>query len=373
MLQTIANQGVFATLPPGLTQYGNPSRRWSVKALPPGVRRECPPTALTAGAVVTVRRCSLIVLAVLSFLGAAVESAQCSLVLTNAAQVQALSPSQAKTEPSVQIRGMVTCYDPERVLFIQDPTAGVFVYYNGERLSLQFGQFVQVTGRVIPGRYSAIISPQKIQSLDKGPEVNPQPVSLGAIYLGGLDAQWVEVQGVCRTQRLLDGRLRLELADSPFRISVWVHDYRGYEPLAMLGSLLRVRGVVGIGVNAQNQMEGFQLFANSVSDVTIVKPGPTNPFSMPCHLVKDLNASFVRRAATGLVHASGAVTLRGPGPVLYIQDLTGGLEVHGQGAWEDLAPGDDVDVVGYMGPITQAPRLEDAIVQKRKTNELLRP
>ena len=202
-------------------------------------------------------------------------------ILTNAAQVLGLSPLLAKANLPVRIHGRVTCYDHGRVFFVQDETAGVFVYYTGDRLPLQPGQYVQVSGVAKPGRLSPIIASPVIQPLAGGPAIGPQPVSLARVHLGGLDAQWVELTGVIRARILSDGRLKLSVADPPHRIVVWIPNYQGYEQLPLVGSEVRVRGVVGASINEQGRVEGFQLFANTLADVAILRPSPADPFSSP--------------------------------------------------------------------------------------------
>lgn len=122
--------------------------------------------------------------------------------LTNAVQILQLTPEQADANLPVRINGVVTCYDHGRVLFVQDETAGVFVYHTGDRLPLQPGQHVQVTGLAKPGRYSPFIDSPVIQTLKSGPAISPQQVSSAQVQHGGLDSQWVEVTGVIRAQKL---------------------------------------------------------------------------------------------------------------------------------------------------------------------------
>ena len=268
----------------------------------------------------------------------------------------------------MRINGVVTCYDHGRVLFVQDETAGIFVYHRGDLLPLRPGQRVQVTGLARPGRYSPIIDSAEIQLAATGPAISPQAVSLDQINLGGLDAQWVELSGVVRAWEVVDNRLRLELADPPRRIGVWIPSYQGYEQAPLVGSLVRVRGVVGTSVNERGQLQGFQIFANTLSDVTVLHSAAGDPFSTPLRLAGDLKQHHVRKGALGFIRVQGSITLCGPGRTFFIQDPTGGLEVQTQAPLDDLIPGTVVDVAGYLGPVLEAPRLEDAVVRKLGTN-----
>lgn len=293
--------------------------------------------------------------------------------LTNAAQILDLSPEQAKANLPVRIRGLVTCYDHGRVFFVQDETAGVFVYYTDDRLPVRPGQYVQVTGLANQGRFSPIIGSPTIQALEGGPAIRPRQVSLARVDLGGFDAQWVEFTGVIRAQAISDSRLRLDLADPPQRITVWVPNYKGYEQLPLAGSLVRVCGVVGTSMSDRGQPQGFQVFANTVADITVLNAAPADPFSTTPRLVRDLNTHYVRKDALGAVRVQGVVTLNWPGRALFIEDPTGGLEVQPQALLDDLVPGSTVDVAGFLGPVLQTPRLEDALVRKLGTNVPLPP
>ncbi|MGC3960973.1 MAG: hypothetical protein QM813_24495 [Verrucomicrobiota bacterium] len=288
-----------------------------------------------------------------------------SLVLTNTAQVLRLTTDQAKSNLPVQIRGVVTCYDHGNVLFVQDETAGIFVYYVGDRLPLPSGQQVQVSGTAKMGLYSPVIVPASIVLQDIGPTINPLPVSIAQIQYGGLDAQWVEVTGVVREENVVGQHLEMELADAAHRIRLWIIDGRGYEKQRLLGSQVRVRGVVGSRVSSQRQLQGFQIYANSTSDVTVLQRSLVlDPFAAPRCQVGDLQRHDLRMSDPRLVTIRGVITFNQPGRGIFIQDSTGGAEVVAQTTVEDLVPGDTVEVAGYPGPILAPTTLEDALIRK---------
>jgi signal transduction histidine kinase len=295
------------------------------------------------------------------------------LTLSNAAQVLQLSPEQASGKPPVRIQGVVTCYDHGRVLFVQDTTGGVFVYHRGDRLPLRAGQYVRVTGFAKRGRYSHYIDLPAIQPVESGPVINPRAVSLAQVHYGGFDAQWTELKGVVRSQKIFDDRLLLELMDPPHRVLVWVTDYEGYERLSLAGSLVRVRGVVGSLVRDQGRLEGFQVFANAIGDLAILQPPLGDPFSAPLRPVQDLASHHVRNGDLSRMRVRGVVTHCQPGRAVFIQDATGGLEVRPQSLPNDLIPGAVVDVSGYPGPILESPLLEDALIRKLETNAAPQP
>jgi signal transduction histidine kinase len=292
------------------------------------------------------------------------------VTLTNAAQVISLSPEQDEDgKTPVRIRGMVTYYGPG-LLFLQDETAGLFVYHTGERLRINAGQFVEVTGVAAPGLYSPIIDSPKFQPLEDGPTILPRPVSLAEIKLGGLDAQWVEFTALVRGIRTYPDRLELEVAVPPDRISVWVARFEGSERTRLVGSYVRVRGVVAGNYVDKGRLTEFKVLASKLSDVTVVKEASENPFAQPLLSIRDLRGSQARKLVLGQVRAKGIVTLYWPGRALFIQDSDAGVEVLGIESLDGVEPGSAVEVAGFPGPVLGAPVLEDAVIRKFGTEPI---
>lgn len=295
-------------------------------------------------------------------------------VLTNVAQVLRLTPDQAKSNLSVRIQGVVTCYDHGNVMFVQDETAGIFVYYVGDRLPLPSGQQIQVSGTAKTGLYSPVIIPAAIVLQATGPTINPLPASIAQIHYGGLDAQWVEVTGVVREENTVGQHLELELTDAAHRIRIWITDGRGYEKSRLAGSKVRVRGVVGSRVSSQRQLQGFQIYANSTSDVTVLPQiAERDSFAAPRCQVGDLQRQDLRQREPSMVTIRGVITFNQPGRGIFIQDSTGGAEVIAPTTMENLGPGDTVEVAGYPGPILAPPVLEDALIRKVEFPIALQP
>jgi signal transduction histidine kinase len=314
-----------------------------------------------------VARLLLPLAAILLPLSLALSAETAPVLLTNTAQVFSLPQPQVEDgKTPVRIRGIVTYYEPGVLLFVQDATAGVFVYYSGAPLRVQAGQNLEVTGVVAPGLYSPIISSPKFQPLESGSSILPRPVSLAEIDLGGLDAQWVEFTGVVRGLTPLPDRLGLELAVPPHRITVWVTQREGYERTHLVGSYVRVRGVVA-GSYDNRRLAAFRVCANKLSDVTILQEATENPFAEPLLSIRELRGRQARSLIPGRVRTKGIVTLCWRDRVLFIQDSNAGLEVQSMESVGDLRPGDAVEVVGFPGPVLGSPTLEDALIRKVAT------
>src|SRR5262249_35304934 len=86
-------------------------------------------------------------------------------LLTNAAQILSLSPSQAAQRLPVRVQGIVTAAEPGWAeagkFFIQDETSGVFV--GKSDCHVEPGDVVEVTGFAHPGSYAPAITSPKCQ------------------------------------------------------------------------------------------------------------------------------------------------------------------------------------------------------------------
>jgi signal transduction histidine kinase len=277
-----------------------------------------------------------------------------------------LSAKQTDGNIPVRIRGIVTYYEPGVVLFVQDETAGIFVYHTGERLKVSAGQYVEVTGVAAPGLYSPIIASPQFRPLEDGPKILPRPISLAEIGRGGMDAQWVEFTGLVQELKPLPDRLGLELYVPPDRITVLVADFKGYGKARLVGSYVRVRGVVAGNYANKGQLIEFKVLANKLSDVTVVKEA-ADPFTEPLLSIRDLQGREARKLVPGPVRTKGIVTLCWPGRALFIQDSEGGIEIRAKESVDGLEPGTVIEVAGFPGPLSRAPVLEDALIRELAT------
>src|SRR5688572_9845102 len=81
-----------------------------------------------------------------------------SPTLTNCIQILSLAPEIATQEHPAKVRAVVTCYVPSSQLcFVQDGTAGVYVYPSPWPKDLLPGTIVEVDGTTGAGRFSPIL------------------------------------------------------------------------------------------------------------------------------------------------------------------------------------------------------------------------
>lgn len=284
--------------------------------------------------------------------------------LTNAIDVLELPPAEAAKGFPVRLQAVVTCFEQRSSLFfVQDATAGIYVYdYHAEAMP-KVGQRVEVVGRSAQGNFSPYVGQAVIRSLGAGELPAARLVSLEQLAYGSLDAQRVSVEGVVRSARQDWGHLLLEIASGTGRLKLRVLEYRADLETNLVAARIKAAGVVGTHYNTRRQLTGFHLFVPRADDLEVIDTALRDPFSTPVQLSSTLLNYTPARFAGRRARIQGIVTLHWPGRALFVSDESGGCRVEPTVA-TPLGPGDRVDVVGFPARDGYTPVLEDAIVRR---------
>jgi len=286
-------------------------------------------------------------------------------LVTTAAELRALTAHEARQGRRVRLRAVVTYYDPGwSMLFVQDPTGGVYVDVNGQpAFGLEAGHLVEVEGLSDPGDFAPQVVEPRIRVLGRGPLPPARPSSGDRLFTGRLDSQWVEVEGVVRAVRQEEDRLWLELAAGLYRFSV--HAPGLWDPVmlaALVDARVAVRGASGTLFNDRRQLVGVQVYVPGPAFVEVRRPGTADPFSIPLRSIATLLQFRSYEEAGHRVRVQGVVTLVNR-QGFFLADDTGGLPVRTRQAIP-LQVGDRVEAVGFPVAGGQAPVLRDAILRR---------
>ncbi|MEZ0388908.1 MAG: sensor histidine kinase, partial [Verrucomicrobium sp.] len=271
-------------------------------------------------------------------------------------------PPPAPATPSLEgfyfTRGVVSFSDRvlgRDCLFVQEALGGVFVSIGDRKLgpTPQVGQSVEIGGGLIPGRHAPVLVPMAINQ--RGWQTLPSPAPLfqesgPPVYREG---QWSEAVGVVRAVNP-DGTLILACKGGQIR--VWIGRTEPAELAGMVDSVIRVRGVMSLGV-----FEAPVLLSPSRTHVELMDPAPEQTAA-----ATTVATGLARRPDSGgwthRVSLEGWVTLRFDGG-FYLQDETGGACVRSLGV---IMPplGVRVLVSGYPDGSASMPRLTEAIWQE---------
>jgi signal transduction histidine kinase/CheY-like chemotaxis protein len=289
--------------------------------------------------------------------------------LTSVAPVRALSSAHAAQGLPVHVRGRVTYLDRLwTVLFIQDASAGIFVYYSQLTHPMPAcvaGDEVEIVGQTGPGDFAPVIVAHTLTVRGRSTPQAATAAPLEQLVSGRFDSQLVEIAGVVRaTSRDPDGHFFFDLAvgDSRIPVVLPVAPAVPVPPGIAVDSLVRVTAVAATRFNTRRQLVGAELLVPSPQEITIERPAPADPFARPATTVDALLQFTLADEIGHRAHVRGVVLLSTRGAA-YLRDATGALEVRGGGA-AALQPGDLVDAVGFPRAGDFSPVLEDAMLRR---------
>jgi signal transduction histidine kinase/ActR/RegA family two-component response regulator len=284
--------------------------------------------------------------------------------LLQAAKIRSVRSAAGKVP--VRLRGAISYYDPDyHILFFQDSTAGIYVATPG-LLPVQQGDLVDVEGVVDLNGFAPMVSDARFRKLGRIRLPDPPMVPLAELFSGKLDSQRVTAEGVVQSVVRRNGHLHIEL-----EVAAGLYRYRVHLPYAvslplpmhLVDSTVRIRAVAGSVFNSRGQMVGAVLYAPSLQDIEILRPG------QPA-------AAAPIRPIGGLLRFSQAVEwehrVRVRGTVEYwrarsreafVADETAGVLVRTKQE-ESFQPGDRVDVVGFAVSGGYSPVLGNAEIRK---------
>lgn len=295
--------------------------------------------------------------------------------LRTAAAVRALTEEQARQNPQTHLRGVVTFFDSSLFSrFIQDETAGIYLFDSGLPIHLVPGDLVEVLGVSSPGEYAPIVVPQKITVVGRAPLPTPRRVTYQELASGQEDSQFVEIAGIVRSVQFHDPskHFQIEIATGGGRLSVYARALPVKRPEELLDSKVRVRGVCSTKFNHQRQLFAIRLMVPRPEDLAIEVPAPRDPFEIKARPIGSLLRFAPQDSAGHRVRVEGTVIYFRPGETLFLQSGEQGVEVLTK-LTDPLQLGDRVEALGFVGQGGYTPILQDAIFRKLASGSPLEP
>jgi len=295
--------------------------------------------------------------------------------LHTAAAVRRLSVDEARLKAPVRLRGVVTFFDESLYSrFIQDETAGIYLFDSSLPIHLVPGQLVEVEGASSPGEYAPIVVPEKITVVGDAPLPAAKPVSYEQLASGQEDSQFVEISGIVRSVQFHEASKHfiVEIATGGGRLSVYVRDLPVKRREDLLDSTVRVRGVCSTQFNHQRQLFSIRLLVPRSEDLVIRMPAPTDPFATATRPIGSLLQFAPQESFGHRVKVAGNVIFFEAGSRLFLQDGDQGIEVE-TAMREPLQLGDRVEALGFVVQGEYTPVLQDAVYRKLASGEPVVP
>jgi PAS domain S-box-containing protein len=281
--------------------------------------------------------------------------------------VRQLTPEQAKSHHPVQLRAVVTFFDPNQYYqFVQDDTAGIYFSMDGlpEQPPLAAGQLVELTGEADPGEYAPVVVVHQIQILGRGTFPTAKPVTFEQLASGQEDSQYVEIHGIVRAAKFdqTSGYFFVEIATGGGRLTAYARKLPVAQGDDLVDSTVTVRGVCVTHFNRQRQLFDIRLLVPQPADLVIDIGAANDPFAIKTQSIEKL-LRFTPQGPYGhRVKVAGTVIYQ-LGNSLYIEDEKEGLHVQ-TAVSEKVLPGETVEVLGFPAKGEYTPELRDAVIRK---------
>jgi len=295
--------------------------------------------------------------------------------LTHVHDLQVLSVAEAKREYPIKFRAVVTYVD--RVagftdVFVQDETAGVFIFLGKSFTPVQLGQWVEVSGVSTPGDFSPCVTNGRIEILGKGALPRPAHLQFDELLGAKEDGRWAELEGVVRSGEVKEGRLFLNVAAHGGTFLAIMPDFPKDWAATLVDAKLSLRGVIAAIFNDRRQTAGFRLFVPAASYIEVESPAPADPFALPIVPSVSVAQFRPRRDPDRRIHVRATVIGAEPGMAMYVSDRQGSLEVESPSLCVAHA-GDVLDVAGFPGYVDGRPGLQDSLCRVAHRGSELKP
>ncbi|HEY0757674.1 MAG TPA: response regulator [Acidisarcina sp.] len=284
--------------------------------------------------------------------------------ITRATDIVHMSEAEAERNYPVHIVAAVTFYDSGRLLFVDDSSGAVFVDLVRRRdLVLNPGDRIDITGHTDPGKFAAVIAGATVVRLGPGPLPVPKPETMDRLTTGIEDGQWVSLDGVVRSVRIVNGELLMMIVSGGRRIeSVIERSAPGYQGL--VNADITISGNCGPIYNGKRQLLGIRLWTPSLDQVIVRRAAAADPFSGPLHPISTLLQLEREDRYSRRVRVQGVITLEWPGRWVFVAGPTGSLAIASTDP-TGLPLGRLVDVVGFPSFGEYSPVLQDPVFRDR--------
>jgi diguanylate cyclase (GGDEF)-like protein len=278
-------------------------------------------------------------------------------------QVRTLNPDQAAQHLPVKLTGVVTAMPGYRnSFFFQDDTAGISVDRT-DNAEVHPGDRIELTGTSGPGLFAPVVLASFVRVIGRASPPPAPRKTLGDLFGGVEDSQWIELHGVVRSARWTDlfGRstLLLSLLQDGGSVDLLVQDSAAIDAARLIDAVVRVRGVCASSGNEKRQFVGSALLVPHHTDLSVEQPAPGDPFAAPVRPVRDILKLGLWQHR---VRVAGVVTNQVPGEAIYLQDGSDGIRVETDSKVKML-PGTSVEAVGFPGMGEYAPILQAGLVR----------
>lgn len=287
----------------------------------------------------------------------------------------------------VRLRGnLLLVTVPRTAMVLLDGEEGIYVELDRQvSEDFRLGDVLEVEGVTDAADFAPIVRASSSTRIGPGQLRAPRPTTIADLNAGGYDAAWVEMRGIVRSciptppdrmpvsrggapaKGVTESRPReswlVTFAQGDDKMEVQING--AIQPSEIVDAEVRLRGVVFNVHNANRQFVRANVQVADRSMVEILTPPPPDAFALPVQPLGEV-LRFSPKGFTGhRVHVRGVVTAHKDGHTLWLREGDRGMQVASAQVGY-LAPGDEVEVVGFPDHGGYTPSLSDAVFRKIK-------
>jgi len=283
--------------------------------------------------------------------------------ISSVRQVYRLNSADATLLKDVHLTGEITFADPEwNQVFLEDPSGGIRIDCTGIHSDqVAVHSRLRLRGSLGAVGPNPVVMPSSIKRVDSAALLKPIAIRPDDLKLNQYQYRYVVLDGLVRsaTEKSF-GRLWIELSSGNAEIDGRIEEYANIDVENLVGSTIRIRGVLDVDHDAEGQPGKIKLWVSASDDVTVIRPGE-DPHQLPRLTVKEAADIHRWQAGTARVHVSGKLVRSSTEERWRIEDDGGSMPVElRRGAPPETG---EVDLLGF--PLMQdgEVRLADARVQ----------
>lgn len=282
--------------------------------------------------------------------GAWAQSAPAPAVLTNAAQLRALSAAEAAQRLPVRLRGVVTALNPGASVFIQDGTGGTFITRTDAKITRLFKpeDEVLVEGVSYEGLFLPGIASATMKRIGHAELPHPVSVTYDDLLSGRFHYERVELSGIVRSVEWFSHRhcFVLKVAVGARKLDVELVDSSATNLPPLVNARVRAIGLAAGYINPRRQLRSPALLVSRREDLRVEVPPPADLFQEPQVATTEL-LKFAPEGLSGhRVRVRGVVTHQQPGESVFLRDATDGLLVR-TAQTNQVQAGDLIEAAGF--------------------------
>ena len=271
--------------------------------------------------------------------------------LTTLQAIHALSQAEADKGLIVTAEATVIFYRAsQKTLILQNGNVGIYAKCSPKDVLVP-GDRVLVKGVTIGGSHPYILC-DSVTFLKHGTLPKPAQVTFNDLIQGKDDATLITTRGEVRAanpdapsaDHISSATLRILIDGGAVDAEVQNSDAQTLSNL--LDAEVQVTAAAGAKFDGKRQKTGILLHVSNLSDFKILKPAPSDPWSLPLTPMDEIFGAYHLKDSTSRVRVSGVVTYFEPGAALTLQDGTKSLWVWTR-SFAPVRVGDRAEVTGF--------------------------